>query len=731
MTDAENIRNEWNKYYENLFNENDTTESEFQKYVKEDVEQKYIEVNKKVTPSYLNGGPVSYKEVYNLISKLKNRKAPGLDQVTSEHIKYSGKMMKNAIAWIFNGLIKLEFIPVSFKRGVIIPIPKINKDTSIKGNNRGITLLPMLYKLFEKLALDRENVWLENTICDVQSCGKIHVSCLHTSFLVQQAIAHNVNKGETVYGAFLDTQKAFDTVWIKGLLYKLFRSGINTKLWLMIYNAYSDFKCSVMIDCKIDSWFYVNKGVRQGGPLSMALYTIYINELLIELKSNENGLSIGNYKLTCPTHADDLAILSLNKKVLNILLSLAYKYSIKWRYSYNLQKTVLIKWGTDREPRSLIVFGNEILTASRSCVHMGITLVSDSSMNKEVCRNRIGTCRQMLHAGRGLGSALVPVVPHVLSKLYWSVCIPKLTYGLEITSLSESCLEMIETAHRQHANIVQNLPVCTPRPASLATLGWLSIRSYIAIVRIMFLFRTLCLNNDSIYRNIASYVLNNVVNDASPDEKILSPISCILNEIKRFGLIDMLMSFKRNGNRDKINSIKKRVKQIVWEIENQRWKASCFMYKCLDVYSNTTDKISMHVWWIFTKDQPALYHKVSFVMALLQGSQPKGVTRNSGKLRCNICPDSSIDGPIHVLFECSALMNKRKEMWGHLIQSTPDGLGCELNKRINKDKFAFIISGMQSNAYVKEWRQIYQNIANFVYVMYKERAKMYDSLPCN
>ena len=142
-------------------------------------------------------------------------------------------------------------------------IPKPDKDCTIKGNNRGITLLPVLYKLFEKILLDRENNWFENTICQIQSCGKPHISCLHTSLLVQQAVAYCRNKGETVYGAFLDTQKAFDTVWVKGLLYKLFESGMNPKMWLLVCDAYKNFNCSAFVKGNKGDWFIQTKGVHQ------------------------------------------------------------------------------------------------------------------------------------------------------------------------------------------------------------------------------------------------------------------------------------------------------------------------------------------------------------------------------------------------------------------------------------------------------------------------------------
>ena len=55
--------------------------------------------------------------------------------------------------------------------------------------------------------------------------------------LVQEAVAYNVNQGNTVYVTILDTRKAFDTVWIDGLMYKLYQEGMKIKIWRLIRNG--------------------------------------------------------------------------------------------------------------------------------------------------------------------------------------------------------------------------------------------------------------------------------------------------------------------------------------------------------------------------------------------------------------------------------------------------------------------------------------------------------------
>ena len=42
-----------------------------------------------------------------------------------------------------------------FKKGVIVPLPKGNKDKCIKDNYRGIMLLPVISKVYEKCVISR------------------------------------------------------------------------------------------------------------------------------------------------------------------------------------------------------------------------------------------------------------------------------------------------------------------------------------------------------------------------------------------------------------------------------------------------------------------------------------------------------------------------------------------------------------------------------------------------
>ena len=172
------------------------------------------------------------------------------------------------------------------------------------------------------------------------------VSCLEASFVISGSINHIIEQGSKVLSCFLDVRKAFDTIWTDGLLYKLYHElGINSKLWLIIKELYTNIHACVTYNGFLRRDFVISQGSGQGRNLAPFMHKVYVNKLLKELCSPGMGILLLNYNLSVPTFADDMTFPVLYPSCLNALISITYQYSCDWRYEFNYDKTAVVTFG--------------------------------------------------------------------------------------------------------------------------------------------------------------------------------------------------------------------------------------------------------------------------------------------------------------------------------------------------------------------------------------------------
>ena len=188
--------------------------------------------------------PFTLSEVIGAITKLNSGKAPGMDNITAEHLKYGGilVLVSQTLLILYNWILQLEFIPSNFREGIQVPLHK-EKNTTVTGpdNFRGITLLNTYSKVFEILVWNRMESWWMNKITPLQGASRKGVSCLHTAMMLQDTVSSNLESRSKVFVTYFDVSKAFDSVWVNGLFYQLRHLGIIGVTWRIMDKMYVDF----------------------------------------------------------------------------------------------------------------------------------------------------------------------------------------------------------------------------------------------------------------------------------------------------------------------------------------------------------------------------------------------------------------------------------------------------------------------------------------------------------
>ena len=288
------------------------------------------------------------EEVHKAIRTLHLSKAPGFDNITTEHLAYAGPLMVDFLCNLYNAMCDLEYIPICFRWGVQIPLYK-GKDTCTLDpkNYRGITLLPTYNKLFEILIWQRLKRWWtdERIISELQGACRSGFSCVHTAFNLRETLATSLESSEHCFVTFYDMAKAFDTVWIDGLFMQMYDLGISGKTWRLLYRCYIDFKCCVKINGTYSDWYEPQCGIHQGFFTSLMKYTVFINSLLVTLKEADISCKIYRTPSTPLGYTDDITTCCVSKFKLDKAMDIVYNHGCVWRYEFNAKKSGVLVYG--------------------------------------------------------------------------------------------------------------------------------------------------------------------------------------------------------------------------------------------------------------------------------------------------------------------------------------------------------------------------------------------------
>ena len=283
-----------------------------------------------------------------ILKKLPNKSSSGLDGIPPICLKHLPAKIIIAFTILFNDAINLCYFPVAWKSAKVFPIHKKGKNPRVPASYRPISLTPSISKVYEAVINNKIVAICDsyNIIPSSQFGFRHRHSTTHAIHKLVSDLNKAVDKSHLVAAAFLDIEKAFDSVWLDGLIYKLNKKRFPLWLSYLIWDMVSGKSFRTWDGLGLSTTeFRIREGLQQGTVNSPILFNIFLSDLPKMFNFNENnGAGLIAY-------ADDVVVYVSGNRVepiqnrLDSSVDFINRYYTNWNLRLNPQKceTILFK----------------------------------------------------------------------------------------------------------------------------------------------------------------------------------------------------------------------------------------------------------------------------------------------------------------------------------------------------------------------------------------------------
>ena len=432
-----------------------------------------------------------------------------------------------------------------------------------------------------------------------------------------------LERGNKVFAYFLDVRKAFDTVWIEGLLYKIFSElGIKGRMWLAIKDLYTDVKAQVLCQGVLTRKFSVSQWTRQGRIFAPFMYKVYINSLLCELSDHCFSMSIYGHRLLSPSFADDISLLALHLSFLQAFMNICFDYGVRWRYECNNSKSGIVTFGETKAQHFISmnkrswVLGSETVEELYEYKNLGVlknyvgSFSSNVIDNIEKLRKKVG----MLFSDSFDWRKVNPFV-YVYIKFWRQACLPSLLFGSELFTVTPNLLHKLEHCQIWFLKIIFFAPKFVPNLLILQLAGLNSIESEIDIRKLLFLGRLL--TEPKMIFVVKSLFQSRAASYFDPNIKSIGVLPSICDTLCKYNLFTYFETWFYNSIFPCYEEWKSIVYHEVRNSEMNKWTEYCVSHPNLHVAKACIDNIPPQHIWSLTNQYPNLVRHLHVQVRLM------------------------------------------------------------------------------------------------------------------
>lgn len=403
--------------------------------------------------------PVSPEEIVTIIKKLKNKKAPGDDNINNQLLRNLPNKTVMHLTALTNAILRFQKFPEKWKVAKVIMLLKPNKRPSDPISYRPISLLSCTSKIVERCILTRLNEELQTrqVVPHTQFGFRERHSAVQQVTRLSSDIINNLNRKQKTAALFIDLAKGFDKVWHNGLILKMAQQfKLPVKITRLIQSYLTNRKFFVSVNGIKSNNFTIQGGVPQGSVLGPVLFNIYASDI-----PQMQHAKVAQF-------ADDTALYVTAKfanwatRRLQSDINTLTDWLKVWKFELNTEKSQALFIGPKKRssarPRHNLKIENKEIPWEKQVKYLGITLDEDMKFSKHVQATK-KKANQMLG---NLYPLLNPKSKLSLENkitLYKTMILPIILYGIEVYSTTTK-------QNLYQLQIVQNktLRICTNAP---------------------------------------------------------------------------------------------------------------------------------------------------------------------------------------------------------------------------------------------------------------------------
>lgn len=350
-------------------------------------------------PSEVRHSSVTAEEVRDALKVLKNRKTGANDGLVAEMLKTKHEGLVGALAVFFDSILsdqleipdtwKLSTLKVIFKKG----------DAELPQNYRPISIIPVMAKLYSAILYRRIRDHVDGRLADEQFGFRRGRGCADAVHILRTVVEKSNEWGEELWLATLDVEKAFDRVHHSSIFGALLEGEVNMSIVAALRRMYSELKANVCLWPGAESRsFNVERGVRQGDPLSPLLFNLMLDQVLREVGAiwrrrgygTNVGQKLAGERLTHIAFADDMTVVARSwlsmKRMLDMLKTALARRGLRLHPSKCKAQTNNAQWPHRGDVAISDDFTVRVLAHDEELELLGTSLSLTDATNREIMR---------------------------------------------------------------------------------------------------------------------------------------------------------------------------------------------------------------------------------------------------------------------------------------------------------------------------------------------------------